>query len=284
MNPANDPVHSPHPRRVELGDFLRKRRARLSPADVGLVADGRRRTAGLRREEVAVLANIGLSWYSWLEQGKDINVSNRVLDAISQALRFSESERVHLYYLAGVHPPQPGQDAGRPSDLTRLVQVTEGYSPNPASLLDRYWNVLSANGAARYVFGLADAQENFLLRYFTDSGMREIYPQEESLSRRIITQLRIRAAEFADDPIFGTLVDRLCAESHRFAELWELHEIIDITREPLLVRHPVLGDLFFEYAVLHLADHANHRLVLHTPVPATDTEERLAWLAETPDA
>ncbi|MET7802543.1 helix-turn-helix transcriptional regulator [Streptomyces decoyicus] len=282
MNPANEPVNSPCPRRVELGDFLRKRRARLNPADVGLVADGRRRTPGLRREEVAVLANIGLSWYSWLEQGKDINVSNRVLDAISQALRLSVSERVHLYYLAGVHPPQPGQDAGRPSDLTRMVRVTEGYAPNPAALLDRYWNVVSANGAARYVFGLADEQENLLLRYFTDSAMREIYPQEESLSRRLVTQLLIQAAEFPDDPVFATLVGRLRAESHRFAELWELHEIVDITQEPLLVRHPVLGDLFFEYAVLHLADHTDHRLVLHTPVPSTDTEERLAWLAETP--
>jgi transcriptional regulator with XRE-family HTH domain len=247
------------------------------------VADGRRRTPGLRREEVAVLAHIGLSWYTWLEQGKDINVSNRVLDSISQALRLSESERIHLHHLAGAGRPLPKPDGGRPSDVSRLARVTEGWAPHPAYVLDRYWNLVSANGAARFVFDLGDEPENHLLRFFTDPDVRDRYPQEQSLSRRLITQLRMQAVEFPDDPAFGNLVARLSAGSPRFAELWELHEIVDIINEPLLVRHPTLGDLFFDRTALHLADRTDHSLVLHTPVPATDTGERLARLAEVLD-
>src|SRR3954470_20156988 len=133
-------------RRDQLSDFLRTRRARLTPADVGMAAGGRRRTPGLRREEVAALAGVGVSWYTWLEQGRDITVSTAVLDAISTALRMSEPERIHLYMLSGLNPPPPGGHRGA-SVTPELLNLIDAWLPRPAMLQDRHWNLLAINDA-----------------------------------------------------------------------------------------------------------------------------------------
>src|SRR5687767_11448448 len=149
-------------RREQLRDFLRTCRARLTPADVGIVAVGRRRTPGLRREEVAALAGVGVSWYTWLEQGRDIKVSAEVLDAIGGTLRLTGPERAHLYVLAGLNPPRAGgvYDGAVTPELRHLL---EAWEPRPAVLRDRYWNLLAINDAAQAVFGFDDTDRNCLI-------------------------------------------------------------------------------------------------------------------------
>lgn len=161
-------------RRAGLREFLRSRRARLSPVDVGLAPGGRRRTPGLRREEVATLAGVGVSWYTWLEQGRDISASASVLDAVSAALRLSESERAHLHLLAGASPPVGGDvdDSPVPPELLQLVAA---WAPRPAMLQDRYWNLLAINSGTREVFGYSSADHNCLISFFTNERYRGAY-------------------------------------------------------------------------------------------------------------
>nr|WP_158102876.1 helix-turn-helix transcriptional regulator [Lentzea kentuckyensis] len=264
-------------RRQELRDFLRSCRARLTPSDVGLAVDGRRRTPGLRREEVAVLANVGLSWYTWLEQGKDINVSERVLDAVSQALRLSHAERVHLFHLAGLAPPTSTTESSG-DDVGGLRVLVDGWSPNPAYLLDRHWNIVAANAAARRAFSVAASHENCFHAFFLDPGIAEFYPQEERLARELVAQLRDQIARYPDDQGLQRLVLELSASSDRFVSLWQLQELVETPMRSVWFRHPLAGVLTFDQVVLTPAGRPDHRLMIYTPDPATATAERLSWL------
>ncbi|WP_282106548.1 MULTISPECIES: helix-turn-helix domain-containing protein [unclassified Crossiella] len=162
-------------RHGELRDFLRSRRARLTPADVGLPATARRRTPGLRREEVAVLAGVGVTWYTWLEQGRDISVSAENLDAIAGALRLAEPERAHLYRLAGLNPPESA--AGTAAADPAQQRLLDGWLPNPSYLLDRHWNFLALNTAARRVFDYRPGRaHNCLITFFTSADCRVRWP------------------------------------------------------------------------------------------------------------
>jgi transcriptional regulator with XRE-family HTH domain len=267
----------PVTRRRELGEFLRVRRSHIRPEDVGISAQDRRRSPGLRREEVAVLANVSLSWYAWLEQGKNINVSVRVLEAIGSALDLNDCERLHLYYLAGMTAPSRVPD-GEVPDATLLMRIASGWAPNPAFVLDRHWNVVSANRQAQDVFGVSNTGYNCLISFFTRSDVRRRYLQEESLARGLVAELRGQVGRFPGDPEYASLVGRLAAGSSRFAELWERHEVVDAVTESVVFRHAVLGDLVFDPAPLDAVDRFAHRLILYTPAAASDTGERLAWL------
>ncbi|WP_344830263.1 helix-turn-helix domain-containing protein [Nonomuraea dietziae] len=180
-------------RREQLRDFLRTRRARLTPGDVGIVAVGRRRTPGLRREEVAALAGVGVSWYTWLEQGRTINVSVEVLDAVSGALRLTEPERAHLYVLAGLNPPRAG--GARGAEVTpELRHLLEAWTPRPAVLRDRYWNLLAINDAARAVFGFDDTDHNCLISFFTNARYRDMHVHWASAAPVVVAAFRAAAA------------------------------------------------------------------------------------------
>ncbi|OLT12902.1 hypothetical protein BJF78_23080 [Pseudonocardia sp. CNS-139] len=174
-------------RRAQLRDFLRTRRARLTPADVGMAAAGRRRTPGLRREEVAVLAGVGVSWYTWLEQGREINASADVLDAIGRALHLTEAERVHLHLLAGLNPPRPAPATGVPRELHDLV---DAWAPRPAILRDRYWNLLAVNEPTRAVFGLDDTADNCLVAFFTHRRYRDVHAQWAAVAPSVVAAFR----------------------------------------------------------------------------------------------
>lgn len=265
-------------RREQLRDFLRTRRARLTPADVGMATVGRRRTPGLRREEVAVLAGVGVSWYTWLEQGRDINVSTEVLDAISTALRLTESERAHLYLLAGLNPPRVG--GGRGSAVTpELRRLLDAWGPRPAVLQDRYRNLLAVNDAARTVFGYGDTDHNCLITFFTNARYRSMHLHWASVAPDVVAAFRADAAHFPDDPEFGRLVDDLSAVSPEFAELWARHDVAAPMPAVKAVHHPQGGDLVFDTNTLTVADHPDWQLVLYNPRPDTGTEARLQQLA-----
>lgn len=267
------------PQRAELRDFLRKCRARLSPSDVGLPSGGRRRTPGLRREEVAVLASVGESWYAWLEQGRDINVSDRVLDAIAGALRMSPLERAHLYRLAGLQPPELSRPGTVPAD-PRLQRVVDGWGCSPAYVIDRWWNIVVANGAARDVFALREQDHNCVVAFFTNAERRKRYPNRAEVGSAVVSQLRADAARFPDDEGFRTLVSGLLTESPEFAELWERHEVNRAHPSERVIVHPVAGKLELEQTTLAITDCQDARLVLFTALPNTDTAQALAELGQ----
>lgn len=254
-------------RREELRDFLRSRRARLTPADVGIAAAGRRRTPGLRREEVALLAEVGVSWYTWLEQGRDINVSVDVLDAISRALRLSEAERTHLYVLAGLNPPQA---APRDTSVSvELRQLIDAWHPRPALLLDRYWNLLALNDMARTVFGYDSEDRNCLISYFTNDRYRSMHDNWESLAPSVVAAFRADAARAPGDPEFARVIDELSAVSPEFVKQWARHDVGDHAQTVKAVTHPEAGELVFDKTALVVADRPDWRLELYNPRPGT---------------
>ncbi|MGI5338036.1 helix-turn-helix transcriptional regulator [Streptomyces sp. CA-181903] len=236
-------------RRERLRGFLRSRRARLAPEDVGLPPAARRRTPGLRREEVALPAGVGVSWYTWLEQGRPINVSADVLDAIARALRLDEPEREHLYLLTGLNPPPP---VGVPRaqvtpELRRLIEV---WSPRPAVLLDRYENIVAVNGAARAVFGYTDTDRNCLVAFFTNARYRALHTHWEAVAPGVVAAFRAAAARHPDDPAFDRIAEGLRAVSPEFDALWARHDVGVPGQVVKAVRHPEMGELFFDTTTL----------------------------------
>lgn len=264
-------------RRAELRDFLRTRRARVTPGDVGLMTSGRRRTPGLRREEVAQLAGVGVSWYTWLEQGRDINVSGEVLDAVGRALRLTEAERTHLYVLAGLRPPRVHGPAGAQvgPELRRLL---DSWAPRPAILRDRYWNLLAINDGTRAAFGYDDADHNCLVTFFTNARYRDLHSAWTAIAPEVVAAFRADAAHAPGDPGFDRVIDELSGESMEFAELWARHDVTAPTQSIKAVHHPEVGELVFDKTTLAVIDHPDWYLELYNARLGTGTEERLATL------
>ncbi|MEV5754658.1 helix-turn-helix transcriptional regulator [Actinoallomurus sp. NPDC052308] len=255
-------------RREALRHFLRSRRARISPGDVGLPEAGRRHTPGLRREEVAVLAGVSASWYTWLEQGRDIQVSDGVLDAVGSALRLDSTERAHLYRLAGKLPP-PGVTATA-GVTPHLQRVVDGWLPAPAYVVDRYWNTLAANAMARSVLGIDDKEYNYLSAFFTDPLAKSRYPRWDEMAVQLVGQFRVQAARFPDDPSFDRMARRLSSASPRFAELWARHETRGCETSHVEVRCPDHRILSFEHISLGFVERVDLRIMLYTPCSETN--------------
>ncbi|MEW9552843.1 helix-turn-helix transcriptional regulator [Nonomuraea sp. NPDC050783] len=267
-------------RRDQLKEFLRAKREGLRPADVGMPDAGRRRTPGLRREEVAVLAGVGVSWYTWLEQGRDIKVSDAVLDAVARALRLDEAERTHLYVLAGLNPPDP---AGRPGEPVSgpLRAVLDGWMPNPAHVLDRHYNLVAVNDAARWVFGFDDEVGNCMVAFFTHPVYRGRFTSWQEFAPDMVADFRASAARYPDDPVFGRIADELRAASPEFAELWARADVRSRSQGVKAITHPQAGELVFEYSLFRMPDRPDLNVVLHTPHPDTDTRRKVESLVVT---
>lgn len=264
-------------RRDQLKEFLRAKREALTPTAVGMPAAGRRRTPGLRREEVAVLAGVGVSWYTWLEQGRDIKVSDAVLDAVARALQLDEAERTHLYVLAGLNPPDP---AGRPGEplSDQLRGVLDAWMPNPAHVLDRHYNLVAMNDAARWVFGYDDDVRNCMVAFFTHPTYRSRFTEWHEFAPDMVADFRAGAVRYPDDPVFERIAEELCTASPEFAELWARTDVRSRSQGIKAITHPEAGDLTFEYSLFRLPDRADLNVVLHTPHPDTDTKEKVESL------
>ncbi|MEC3956620.1 helix-turn-helix transcriptional regulator [Nocardia sp. CDC153] len=261
-------------RREQLREFLRDRRARVRPEQVGLPAAGRRRTPGLRREEVAVLAGVGVSWYTWLEQGRDITVSGEVLDAVAGALRLDAVERAHLYVLAGLNPPCRAGDSG-PEIAPALRNLLDAWDPRPAVLRDRYWNVLGFNDSARAVFGYAGPRHNCLVTYFTNPrylAMREVWAEA---APAVVAAYRADSALCPGDPGFDAVLTELSSRSDEFAALWARHDVGVARQSVNALRHPEVGELYFDTTPLTVTDQPDRHIVLYNPRPDTATAEAL---------
>ncbi|MFI6076480.1 helix-turn-helix transcriptional regulator [Actinoplanes sp. NPDC051343] len=239
--PAGSPADA---RRAELADFLRTRRAAVRPGDVGLPAGaGRRRTPGLRREEVAQLSGVGLSWYTWLEQGRDVTPSDQVLSALSRALLLSPSEREHLFLLAGVAAPvSPASD---PVD-DETAALIDGLLPHVAFVLSPRFDVLAHNRAAELI--MADlvsappAHRNLLVWLFADDSWPGT-PAWEQTARANLLDFRTEYARNPGDPSFESLVSALSATSVHFRDWWEQHDVQAMEPAAKHIAHRELGPL-----------------------------------------
>jgi transcriptional regulator with XRE-family HTH domain len=251
-------VASSASRRDELRAFLRSRRARLSPADVGLPDNGgRRRTPGLRREELAALAGVGVSWYTWLEQGRDINPSPEVLDALARALRLDPAERRTLFALARTELPLADDVAGADSDglngeIDQLIALVDSLHPNPAYLLGPMTRILAWNRAASVVLGspdhLSPDRRYLLWLLMVDPGEGGMTPQREGTARNTLARFRSEYARHAGEPEYEAFLAQLREHSARFREWWEEHEVIEAQRGTKVIEHPQLGTLRLHHA------------------------------------
>ncbi|MFL5864533.1 MAG: helix-turn-helix transcriptional regulator [Solirubrobacteraceae bacterium] len=267
-------------RREELADFLRKRRALLKPEEVGLPSGGRRRTPGLRREEVAHLAGVGTTWYTWLEQGRDVRASLDVLEAISRALRLTPAERTHLVLLGRGEVPPPCKSDERVHPTVR--GLIENLGPNPAFVLGRRWDYLAWNSAACAILGDFDdvprATRNHLWMHFMDPARREMFPDWARNARLLAAKFRSDHAHHIGDPTFDELVSTLLKSSPEFCKLWRKHEVAQYGSGRKVIRHPVVGTMLFEHAVFHPQETPEQRMILYSPLPEEDTVAKLAQL------
>ncbi|MFC8506965.1 helix-turn-helix transcriptional regulator [Streptomyces sp. NPDC057411] len=275
MTTSLNAVREPR-RREELRNFLRARRARLRPEDVGLPPGARRRTPGLRREEVALLAGMGASWYTWLEQGRDIKVSEQVVAAISRALLLDPVERDHLYLLVGMNPPQRAAD--ELPDTAQLTALLEGWMPSPAYVIDRCWDIVGLNRAAGLVFGFDERDTNCLVSFFTNPAFRARHRYWAEVAPGLVSEFRRDAARYPAESRFSAISDRLTQESEEFAELWSRYELSATNRGTKAIDHPRAGLMIFDHSVLEIPDRPGIRLMLHTAQAGTKTREKVVEL------
>jgi transcriptional regulator with XRE-family HTH domain len=268
-------------RRAELADFLRRRRETIKPDEVGLPNGGRRRTPGLRREEVALLAGVGTTWYTWLEQGRDVRASVDVLEALSRALRLTPAERTHLILLGRGEEPPPCKYASERVSAT-LRRLIENLGANPAYVLGRRWDYLAWNAAATALLGDLDAvpraERNHVWMHFMDPARQELFPDWERSSRLMVAKFRADHARHLGDPAFDGLIEALRKCSPEFWREWKRHEVARSGAGRKEVRHPLAGPMVFEHAVFSPLEEPEQRLVLYTPLPEHDTAAKLAEL------
>jgi hypothetical protein len=266
-------------RRRELADFLRSRRERIAPEDVGLPPAPRRRTPGLRREEVATLAGVGVTWYTWLEQGRDINASTQVLDAVARTLLLDPHERDHLFRLADA------PDAAGQAECTSLPPTAQllldKLDPFPACVRNARYDILAYNQAYDLLMGpLAQVpfdQRNSLWRMFTVQSCRAATLDWEEGTRRMVAEYRAAMAEHVAEPAWKCLVNRLTKASPEFAELWDRHEVASPENLTKRYLHPEVGLLKLNYTHLWLGQRLGTRMTTYSPAD-DQTAERLREL------
>ena len=252
-------------RRDMIRHFLRSRRAALTPEIVGLPVYGRRGTPGLRREEVALLAGVSVSWYTWLEQGRDIKVSAQVLEAVSAALRLDDVERAHLYRLTGNSPPSAPADGAPERLVERLDEIVDGWLPTPAFVTDRYWNVLVVNEAAVSVLDIPEPGRNHLFAFFLDPGARERYVRWTDAARHLGARFRAESARWPDDREFDRMVGELALASPLFDRMQREHDVGAQAAAVVEIRFPDGRAVSCEHTTLLLAGNPDLRLNLLIP-------------------
>ncbi|HEX3791561.1 MAG TPA: helix-turn-helix transcriptional regulator [Pseudonocardiaceae bacterium] len=253
--------------RAELAAFLRSRREATDPVTVGVEPGPRRRTPGLRREELAQLSGVSVTWYTWLEQARDISVSRQVINSLSRVLRMDPPEREHLFTLAGL--ALPVERAARPQVDDTLRRLVHTLHPNPAYVINPWWDLLVHNDAYASLLGglddLPPAERNTIWLLFTDDRLHDRFPSWITEARQLLGQLRVHLARYPHDPRGPELVDALGAASPRFTELWSEHTVRRFQGARKRFRHPEVGRLEFDYVKLASADNDQQHLVVFLP-------------------
>lgn len=271
-----------------LGQFLRQRRAALRPAEVGLVDYGTRRVPGLRREEVALLAGVSVTYYTRLEQGHSTNASESVLGALARALALTPVERQHLFDLAGVRD-RPAARTGTTPDFARpgTVRLLDTMAAVPALLLGKRTEVLAWNALGHALVAShldprgpeqPDVRPNLTRLLFLDEATRALYPDWATEAARAVASLRLLSGRFADDPPLASLIGELTLKSPAFARMWAEHPVDSCTSGTKQLRHPVLGDLELDFEVLSMPDDSGHRVLTYTAAADSRSGRALARL------
>ncbi|MFJ3964976.1 helix-turn-helix transcriptional regulator [Streptomyces sp. NPDC090036] len=276
-------------RRHELAEFLRSRRERITPEQVGLVRGPRRRTPGLRREEVAHLSSVGVTWYTWLEQARDIQVSAQVLDAVARALMLDVSEREHLFALAGSLDPAP--PAFCPSVTPAVRAMLDQLGHIPACVQNSRYDILAYNAAYGRLLGDLDGtppeDRNCMWLAFTDPQWREAVVDLPSTHRLMAARFRAAMAEHLLEPAWATLLARLEGASAEFRAVWARHEVAGgPIAKSKYIRNAHVGVLHLEHTNLWLGPSTGPRLVTYVPLDPQTRErlESLERLAKSADA
>jgi transcriptional regulator with XRE-family HTH domain len=265
----------------ELGAYLRARRDRLSPADVGLPGGGgRRRVKGLRREEVAVLANVGTTWYTWLEQGRHVQPSVEVLSAIATALRLSGAERRHLFLLGG--HPDAEQPSGWEKDSGQLQALLDNLSPHPAVAMNPWFEPVAYNASFRFMIddleALPAADRNCAYLHFTHPDWIAGHSDHEQECAAVVAKLRAYYGESVTDPAWAPLLGRLRAESPLFVRLWDQADVSTDPGRLKRIRSLHVGTLSVRAITMLLEEDSRTRVVVYQPADHS-TRERLDELA-----
>jgi transcriptional regulator with XRE-family HTH domain len=271
-------------RREELADFLRTKRSTLQPDDVGLPDGGRRRTPGLRREEVALLAGVGTTWYTWLEQGRDVRASLEVLEAVGRALRLTPAERSHLILLGRGEQASPCKAPIEEVSPT-LRRLVETVGPGPIYLLGRRWDYLAWNKPFERVFawepGPDPLSRNHVWVWFMDPTRRKLCAENWATNARLlVAKFRADSARNIGDPAFEELISALNSSSPEFRKLWQRHEVAGSGEGRKELTHPTAGRLMFDHAVFQHGEQGEQRLVVYSPSPEHDTRAKLTRLLE----
>ena len=267
--------------RRELGEFLLSRRRQTAPSTVGLPASGSRRTPGLRREEVALLAGVSHTWYTWLEQGRDIRPSRQVVDALARTLRLSAAEHEYVLRLSGNGgAPAAGALEAMPGHLQRLL---DALGPSPAYAITSSWSMVGWNAAYEHLYpgvaALPAGSRNLLWVVFTDPAVRDLLGDWAADSRRFLTQFRAEVGPRLADPEVVDLVTRLQAASPDFREGWASHDVDRFSSTERRFEHPLVGTLVLEHHQLTPADAPGLQLVVYTPAEGTDSATKLERLS-----
>jgi hypothetical protein len=277
-------LREPAVRRAELASFLRSRRERLTPQQVGLPQGRRRRTPGLRREEVAQITMVGVTWYTRLEQARDIQVSGQVADSIARGLLLDPAERTHLFALAGVTDPQadPQADSQFPAVSPAIEAMLRRLEPYPAAVINSRLDVLAYNRTyGSLVIDLDRVpleDRNFLVLGFLYPAWRTGVVDQEAATK-MVAKYRAAMVDHMTDPRWKALVTRLRRESPEFCEVWDRHEVLRPDQPPTTFLTADLGLMTFDYTRLWLGPRIGPQLVTYTPADEA-TRERMTTLYE----
>jgi transcriptional regulator with XRE-family HTH domain len=269
--------------KAELRDFLKSRRDRLRPEDVGLPSGGQRRVPGLRREELAMLAGVSVDYYVRLEQGRDLTPSESVLDALARALRLDDTERAHLVALA--RPPQipfATRDAGATTDVRPSVRMLIDGLDQPAFVMGRRMDILATNRMARALLTDFDArparERNHARWIFLDPATRDLYVDWPVIARDNVAILRHDMAQHPDDPQLRELIGELAMASPEFRTWWAEHDVTTRNSGVKRYRHPVVGEMTIHFEAMQLADE-DQLLFIYSVEPGTRSDDAMRLLA-----
>jgi transcriptional regulator with XRE-family HTH domain len=268
-------------KRKELGLFLRARRDQALRSEYGLPPVARRRERGLRREEVAFLSGVSVTWYTWLEQGRDIRPSREVLEAVARTLHLSETGRSYVLSLGGYSAPVTAGPvaADAPAHIQRLL---DALGPNPAFALAPDWSVTGWNRAYAALYpniaNVAATERNLLWLVFTDPYVRELLPDWDVTSRRFLAEFRAEAGQRLGDPDVTYQVERLKETSPEFKEGWDRYDILGFESRERLFHHPAVGVLRLEHHQVSPSDRPDLHIVVYTPAPDSDAAEQIQRL------
>ena len=268
----------------ELGDFLRTRRARLTPEEVGLPKGTRRKTPGLRRAEVAQLVGVSVDWYTWLEQGRPVTPSTQVLERLVQTLRLDANERTHLFLLAQQQPP-PALLQEPETVSPALQHFLDQFGPRPAFVSGRCWDVLAWNDAGCAVFGdyrrmTGPRERNTIWGIFTDPQARQFVVNWEEDARQLLAQFRSICGRYPGDPQLTELIHDLMLASPEFRAWWPDHEVLSGREGRKTLNHPQVGYLMFERLTFQVFDTPDLKVTVYTPLEEADTPRKVEQLLE----